>query len=195
MSSEMMRKLFVLCLLAAVVPAAHAHPFHAEASGFPAGLAHPLGGLDHLLAMLAVGLWSAWAVPQQKFVLPLAFLTAMAGGATLALSGLTLPFVEPGIGVSVLVLGLLLAGLVRLPLAAGAGLISVFALFHGLAHGAGLPEAASPYGYAAGFLLATGLLHLAGIAIGTRLAQQRTWWLRAIGTAMGLSGLWLLAGA
>ena len=195
MSSEMMRKLLALCLLAAVVPAAQAHPFHPEAAGFLAGLAHPFGGLDHLLAMLAVGLWSAWAVPQQKFVLPLAFLTAMAGGAALALSGLTLPFVEPGIGVSVLVLGLLLAGLVRLPLAAGAGLVAVFALFHGFAHGAELPQAASPYGYATGFLLATGVLHLAGIAIGTRLAQRSDWLLRVIGTAMGLSGLWLLAGA
>lgn len=190
-----MRKLFVLFLLAAVVPAAHAHPFHGEGSGLLAGLAHPLAGVDHLLAMLGVGLWSAWAVPQRAWQMPLAFVAAMAAGAALALSGVALPFVELGIGASVLVLGALLACLVRLPAAAGAALVALFAVFHGHAHASELPALASPLAYAAGFLLATGGLHVAGVVAGYRLSAHGGWWLRAIGAAMGLSGLWLLAGA
>lgn len=190
-----MRKLLMLILLAAVVPAAHAHPFHGEGSGFLDGALHPLTGIDHLLAMLGVGLWSAWAVPQRAYRLPLAFMAAMAAGAAAALAGVGLPWVEQGIGTSVLVLGALLACLVRLPVAAGAGLVALFALFHGYAHGAELPAAAHPFVWAAGCLLGTGALHLAGLGLGRRLSGRGAPLLRMIGAAMGLTGLWLLAGA
>ena len=190
-----MRKLLMLSSLAAVVPAAHAHPFGAEGAGLMAGLAHPLGGPDHLLAMLAVGLWSAWAAPKHVLAMPLAFLAALAAGAALAFAGIGLPYVEQGIGASVVVLGALLSLLVRVPVAAGAALVAVFALCHGHAHGAELPAAADPIAYAAGFLVATGALHLAGIGAGRALAARRSLVLRAFGVAMGLTGVWLLAGA
>lgn len=190
-----MRKPVSLFLLLAAAPLAQAHTFGAEGAGFFAGLAHPLSGLDHLLAMLAVGLWSAWAAPKQVWAMPLAFMAAMAVGAALGFAGASMPYAEAGIGASVLVLGALLTFLVRLPVAAGALLVALFAVCHGHAHGGELPQAALPLAYAAGFLLTTGGLHVAGIFIGRALGEQRSLALRAIGATMGLTGVWLLAGA
>lgn len=150
----------------ALVPAAQAHTFGVQGAGFAAGLSHPFLGLDHLLAMLAVGLWAAQLGGRALLRVPLAFMTLMALGCALALGGLALPAVETGIAVSVLVLGLLIALAARFPLAAGMLLAGAFALFHGHAHGQELPQAASAFLYSTGFLLATGVLHAAGAGLG-----------------------------
>lgn len=142
---------------------ASAHPGH-DAVSFAAGFGHPLGGLDHLLAMLAVGLYASRQSGHARWALPVTFVLAMLGGAALSLSGVALAGVESGIAVSVLVLGLLLAFVVRLPVALSAPLVGLFALLHGHAH---LSEigASQVFTYVAGFLCATALLHGTGFAI------------------------------
>ncbi len=171
---------------------ASAHPGHGVAS-LAAGLAHPLG-LDHLLAMVAVGLWSAAALPRERqWQGPLAFLLAMSAGAALGLAGLVLPFTETGIAASVLVFGVMLAFARRIAPGAGLALIAGAAALHGLAHGAELPAGASVAGYAFGFLATTALLHGGGLAAGLALRERgaRLWQL--MGASFGLAGLALLA--
>ncbi len=147
--------------------AALAHPGHSEAASFFAGFAHPLSGLDHLLAMLAVGVWAAQSGGRSAWRLPLTFVAAMLAGAGLGLSGVSVPGVEPMIAASVLVLGLLVA--LRVPLraqATGTALIAAFAVFHGIAHGAGVPAGSALAAYIAGFALATAVLHALGVRLG-----------------------------
>ncbi|WP_411287192.1 HupE/UreJ family protein [Phenylobacterium sp.] len=151
--------------LLAATPAL-AHSGAGLAGGFLSGFQHPLGGLDHLLAMVAVGIWGAFLGRPLIVALPVIFPTVMAVGGVLGMAGLPLPPVELGIALSVVVLGGAIAGAVRAPVWAASLLVAVFAIFHGYAHGQELPSAADPVGYSAGFVLATGLLHLAGIAIG-----------------------------
>lgn len=163
-----MRTAFLRTALAAVaagaaLPAA-AHTLGAEGGGFAAGLSHPVGGLDHLLAMVAVGLWAAQTGGRAVWTVPAAFMAAMVAGGGIGLLGLGLPGVELGILASLLALGGLVALKVRPPVGVGSAVVAAFALFHGHAHGAEMPEAAAPELYAAGFLVATGILHLAGIA-------------------------------
>jgi urease accessory protein len=165
-------------------------------TGLAAGLTHPLLGMDHLLAMLAVGLWAAQGGRAARFALPVAFPLAMALGAGLGLAGLALPAVEAGIAASVLVLGLLIALAVRAPLPAGAALVAGFAILHGHAHAAELPAAASPALYAAGFLAATALLHFTGLALGTSLRAERlAWAVRCCGAGIAVAGVAMLVGA
>jgi len=150
---------------------AYAHIGVGEASGFMHGLTHLTSGLDHVCAMLAVGLWAAQMGGRSVWVVPLTFVGVMALGGALPMLGISLPFVEPGIVLSVLLLGVLIAAAVRLPLLLSSSMVGLFALWHGHAHGAEMPELASGIGYALGFMLATALLHAIGIAFG--LGMQR----------------------
>jgi urease accessory protein len=156
-----------LALLATVFStAAFAHPGDHSHIGFAAGFAHPFTGLDHLLAMVAVGLWASQLGGRALWLLPLSFPVVMAAGAALGFGGITLPWAEIGITASVLVLGAAVALTWRPSLAVSLPLIGLFALLHGYAHGVELPAQTSALGYAAGFVAATFTLHLAGLAIG-----------------------------
>lgn len=178
-------------VLLALPSLCHAHPGH-DANGFVHGMGHPLGGLDHILAMVAVGLWAAQLGGRAFYLVPLSFAGIMVLGGALGMSGVPVPFVEQGIMSSVLILGLLIAAAVRVPLGMGILLVGCFAIFHGYAHGAEMPPDSSGLGYAAGFVLATAALHGAGMVLGVmmgRLAQPRL--IRVAGAAIVAAGLFL----
>jgi urease accessory protein len=184
----------VLPLAAAVAaPAAFAHILPGTANGLVSGLEHPISGIDHVLAMVAVGIWGAQLGKPAIWMLPVAFPLVMSIGGVLGVRGVPLPGVEIGIAASALALGLMIALAARPPLWAAAALVGVFAIFHGHAHGAELPHAAQPLAYGVGFVLATGFLHATGIAIGVaeRWKQGRTA-LRLAGGAIALAGVVLL---
>ncbi len=165
------------------------------AASVTAGILHPLTGLDHLLAMLAVGLWASQLGGRAAWLLPALFPALMIVGTALAFHGLALPLVEPAIALSVIVLGALIAGGVYLPLALGAPLIAAFALAHGHAHGTEAPTGGNLAGYAVGFIATTIILHLSGLFAGLALkpAQRGTQTLaRAGGTALVAIGVMLL---
>ena len=165
--------------LALIPTLAHAHPGHSGGTGgIGWGLIHPFTGLDHILAIIAVGLWAVQLGKRARWVLPLTFVGAMSAGAVLGMNGLWMPFVEPAILASVIGLGALVAFAARLPLGASAAVIAVAAFFHGQAHGCEMPANASGILTAAGLILATAGLHAAGLAGG--LALQRTARQRAI---------------
>lgn len=165
------RSALAAVVLATASGAALAHPGHESASFFT-GFTHPLGGLDHLLAMLAVGLYAARQPGATRWMLPAGFVLAMLAGAGLGAIGVALPAVEAGIAASMLVFGLLIALAARLPLTVSLPLVAAFALFHGHAHHAEM-GGASLVTYAAGFALATGLLHGAGYVIARWIPQTR----------------------
>ena len=151
---------------------AQAHPgIPGHTHGFANGLAHPLTGLDHLCAMVAVGLWAAQRGGRALWLVPSVFVSVMVLGGALGMAAVPIPFVEPGIVASVLVLGVLIAAAVRLPLAVSLLVVGVFAVFHGYAHGAEMPATASGLAYGLGFAAATASLHLVGIGLGL-LAQR-----------------------
>ncbi len=152
--------------------------------GFLTGFLHPVTGLDHLAAMLAVGVWSAMTT-RRLWIAPLSFAALLLVGALLAQSGLAFPAIEPMIAASMLVVGLLLAAQVKLPEAAGAVLVGAFALFHGAAHGQELAAGAA----LAGMVVGTALLHAAGIAIGLGFKRASQWLPRLAGGAVALMGL------
>ena len=164
------------------VPFAAAHHLGAHGAGFASGVAHPLAGLDHILAMIAVGLWAAQLGGRAYWSVPLAFVGMMVLGAVVAAAGLTLPAVESGIAASVLTLGLLIAFSARMAIPLGMVLVGVFTLFHGHAHGTELPQAASAASYGLGMLLATISLHATGLGAG--ILFQRAAVLLRIGGAM-----------
>ena len=145
---------------------AFAHVVPEMGSGFVTGFLHPLTGIDHVLAMVAVGMWGAQLGAPAIWVLPVAFPLVMSIGGVVGILGLPLPGVEPGIALSVIVLGGCIALDLRPPLWIAGLVVSVFAVFHGYAHGSELPRQAAAVAYSAGFVLATGLLHLTGIGIG-----------------------------
>lgn len=155
------------------------------------GFLHPLSGIDHLLAMLAVGLWAARLGRPSVWILPAVFPLVMVGGALLATFGFSLPLIEPMIAVSVAVLGLLVAGGVRISPAVSALIVSSFALFHGYAHAMEAPSAKWMLDYGFGFIAATVLLHSVGVAIGTSLLS-RTRSMMAGGSAIAVAGIALL---
>lgn len=178
---------------------AFAHTGVGDAHGFVHGFMHPIGGLDHVLAMVAVGML-AWQIGGRAvYMLPLTFMALMAGGGVAGMMGMTLPYVELGIALSVVVLGAAVALGVKAPLAVSMVLVGLFAIFHGHAHGAEMPETASGFAYGAGFILATGLLHLAGIGVGFgigRLAERHgPALMRGAGAAVSVAGLGLVLGA
>ncbi|MFO7543611.1 MAG: HupE/UreJ family protein [Thiobacillus sp.] len=179
--------LIALCLVAG---SAAAHTGDHPASGFASGLAHPFLGLDHLLAMIAIGLWAAQQGGRALWAVPAAFVSAMLLGGVLGSAGWALPQIETGIAVSVLVLGLLIATHRRAPLLAGMTLAAVFALFHGTAHGLEMPQTATPALYALGFVLATACLHGAGMA-GSLIGRYT---MRLAGMGIAAAGLALVAG-
>jgi urease accessory protein len=184
--------LLAAALILLAMPA-FAHTGVGVLGGFSSGFEHPIFGWDHLLAMVAVGMWGAQLGMPLIWVLPVTFPLVMAISGMLGGMGMSLPGVEVGIAASVLVLGLMLALAARPPIWVAAAVVGAFAVFHGYAHGAELPEAADPIAYGLGFVLATGLLHLTGIVIGLIIrwpvGQQA---LRAGGVAIALAGLWLL---
>ena len=172
--------------LALVPTLAHAHPGHgAEIGGIGWGLAHPFTGLDHILAMVAVGLWAVQLGKRALWLLPLSFVSAMAAGAALGMSGVRLPFVEPAILASVTGLGAVIAFAARLPLGASAAAVAVAALFHGQAHGSEMPAGTAGFQTVFGFIIATALLHACGVVGGLtlqRFAQHRV--IRVAGVAI-----------
>jgi len=167
-----------------------AHTGGTIASGFAGGFAHPLFGVDHIVAMVAVGLWGAFLGAPAIWLLPIVFPIVMAFGGVLGILGVEIPWVETGIAVSAIVLGLMVALGVRAPLAVAAVLVGAFAIFHGHAHGTELPAAADAIAYSVGFVVATGLLHLAGIALGslTRWPAGKIA-VRAAGGAIAVAGV------
>lgn len=185
----------LLLALAAGADPALAHESTGVANGFLAGVLHPVSGLDHLLAMVSVGIWGAFLGRPLIWQLPVAFPLVMVVGGVLGIVGVPVPQVELGIALSVVVLGIAVALRWHAPTVVAVAIVALFAIFHGHAHGTELPRAAAPHWYAAGFVLATGLLHLAGIALGT-LTRVRggVWLLRAGGAAIALVGGWILAG-
>jgi urease accessory protein len=155
-----------LALIFTLLPAtAFAHPALTQhVHGFAQGVSHPFTGMDHLLAMLSVGLWASQQGGRAFWLWPASFVAAMIAGGVLGMTGTALPLIEPAIAASLLVLGLMIAGAVDLPPAWGAGLIALFGLFHGNAHG--LEAGGDGAAYAIGFTLATVTLHALGVALG-----------------------------
>lgn len=193
------RALLIIALAAPGAAFAHTGT-GAHEHGFAYGFLHPLGGLDHLLAMIAVGLLAAHLGGRALWLVPLSFIALMAAGGAIGFAGIALPFFELAIALSVVVLGLMVAFRANLPLGAAAAIAGGFAIFHGYAHGAELPAGGSALSYAGGFLTATALLHIAGIALGLGFAKlgtsnigQRI--VQAGGGAMALAGLVLLSRA
>jgi urease accessory protein len=156
----------VVALVLASQPA-FAHIVDGSATGgFVGGFAHPLFGLDHVVAMVAVGLWGAFLGPPAIWLLPITFPMVMALGGAIAILGVPVPGVEIGISLSAIVLGGMIALAARPPLVIAALIVGAFAIFHGHAHGAELPPGTDAVAFSVGFVMATGLLHLAGIAFG-----------------------------
>ncbi|MCD7058702.1 HupE/UreJ family protein [Pelagibacterium xiamenense] len=189
--------LAALAVLAATAPAfAHLDP--ATHGSFAAGFSHPLFGLDHILAMVAVGLWAASVGGRALWAVPLAFVATMALGFGAAIAGMPLPFVEPVILASVIFIGIMIALALPIPTIGVAGIVAFFALFHGHAHGGEL-GAAGALDFAIGFVIATALLHAGGVALGLAIARlmkgrHAKTLMRAAGAATGLGGLWLAIG-
>lgn len=192
-SAILFATLLVAAMLFAPVPAM-AHTGHGAASGLMHGFLHPLGGLDHVLAMVTVGLIAAQRGGRALWLVPASFMVVMAAGGALGMSGLDLPYVELGIAGSVIAFGLALALGLPLPVLAAMGLAGFFALFHGRAHGAEMPADGAALAYGIGFLAATGLLHATGIGAGAVLARGGTTALRATGAAVAVAGVALIAG-
>lgn len=194
------RKLKPLLAAAALFApsAALAHPGHMEASGFAAGLGHPIGGLDHVLAMVMVGIVAFGVGGRAVWLAPATFVAVMAAGGGLGMAGVEVPFVEAGIALSVVVLGAVVAFGLKATTATAVGLAGLFAVFHGYAHGAEAPETAGGLAYAAGFLLATSALHAAGLGLGAAFDRlQRSggaWLVRGAGVAASAAGVALLVG-
>jgi urease accessory protein len=154
-------------VIATLVPtAAFAHTGGGDAHDFVHGFAHPFGGLDHVLAMITVGLLAYQLGGRALWLVPASFILAMTAGGALGLAGIPVPFVEAGIAASVLVLGAIVAFGMKAPVAVAMALVAAFAVFHGHAHGAEMPAGGSIAAYAAGFVLATALLHAAGVTLG-----------------------------
>jgi len=183
---------FFVGLLAFGTGTLQAHPFHTDFSGLTGGLIHPWLGLDHILAMAAVGFWAAQMGGRARWLVPCSFVAMMCGGAGLGLRATPVPFVEQAILASILVLGLLIAASVRLPLAASMLLVGSFALFHGLAHGSEIAKQTFAFPYFVGFVLATVMLHLIGFTSGFLAQRQaRLLWVRGAGVGVFAAGLLL----
>lgn len=193
----MMRQVLTLVLVLVTVATAPAFAHEGEglAGGFMSGLTHPIYGLDHVVAMVAVGLWGAVLGAPALWILPLVFPLVMALGGAMGVLGIPMPAVEIGIAASGLVLGLMVALWVQSPIWVAAVLVGIFAVFHGHAHGTELPEASNPIAYAVGFVIATGALHIAGIAFGAlNGVKGGSWAVRGAGVVIALAGAAFLTG-
>jgi urease accessory protein len=194
----MKRAISILAAASVLTPvAALAHPGVGDAHGVLHGLMHPISGFDHVLAMVAVGVLAALLGGRAIWLVPTSFVAMAALGGVLGMQGLPVPFVEFGISASVILLGLAIAFQAKLPLGWTAGLVGLFGLYHGYAHGAEMPADASALGYGVGFLAATAMLHIAGISLGLGIAQlaksSATRFARTGGAAIALAGVALLA--
>ena len=180
------------------ISAAEAHTGAGSTAGFGHGFVHPFSGLDHILAMVAVGLVAAHLGERALWLVPCSFIVMMAAGGVLGASGVELPLVEVGIAMSVIVLGGLVAFQASLPTGVAMGLVGFFAIFHGHAHGAEMPVDASGVSYAGGFIVATAILHAVGVAIGLRWGGLSSGASRRVaqfgGGAMALAGVGILSG-
>lgn len=185
-------------LYAMTAGAAHAHTGVGSANGFMLGFSHPIGGLDHVLAMIMVGLFAAQLGGRALWLVPVSFITTMVLGGLLGMTGIAVPFVELGIGLSVLVLGAVIALQMRPAVPVVIALVGFFAVFHGHAHGTEMPETAAGFAYGIGFVAASALLHASGIGLhqaieaGSRKAKLML--VRSIGTAVAAVGLGLVSG-
>ena len=170
------------------------HTGEGVGAGFGSGFTHPLYGLDHVVAMVAVGLWGGILGRPAVWALPVTFPLVMALGGVLGVRGIPLPGVELGIAFSGIVLGIMVAGFIRAPLPIAAAIVAFFAVFHGYAHGLELPQSANPLAYGAGFVICTGLLHLFGIAVGMLIHWKPIGGslVRGGGVAIALFGSWFL---
>jgi urease accessory protein len=189
----MRQTLFKLITLFFFLPSlALAHTNVGETTGFMHGFGHPIGGADHMLAMLAVGLWAAQIGGRALWVVPFTFVSVMVLGGILGFTGVAIPFVEEGILISILILGVLIAATFKLPLVYSSFIVGVFAIFHGHAHGTEMPVSISAASYAVGFALATAILHLAGIGLGVFMQKINLHMVsRVAGGAIALSGVYL----
>jgi len=186
-----------MAILGGSAGSAEAHVAGSWGAGLGEGFLHPIGGLDHLLAMTALGLWAARMGGRAVWALPLAFLAMMAAGGWLGGAGVPMPWVEAGVAASVIIFGAAAAFAPRWPVIAGLALAGFFALQHGHAHGTELPQAAAPALFASGFLAATALLHGAGIALGRWARSHRLGArvARGAGAAVAAAGFLLWLGA
>jgi urease accessory protein len=193
--NKLCAKFLITIPLLLVASYATAHTGEGINNGFQSGFWHPIMGWDHVVAMVAVGLWGAFLGAPAIWLLPVVFPLVMAFGGAIGMMGIPLPAVEVGIALSGIVLGLLVLFAVKAPLWIASVIVGVFAIFHGHAHGTELPNAFSPYGYAAGFVIATGLMHIIGIGIGflTR-SSFGTYVVRATGALIAAVGAAFLFG-
>ncbi|RFB85688.1 urease accessory protein [Rhizobium leguminosarum bv. trifolii] len=189
----------LLALAAAALPAvAYAHTGVGQTSGFVHGFSHPVSGLDHILAMVMVGVFAFQLGGRATWLVPTTFVLVMALGGALGVAGVNVPFVETGIALSVVVLGAIVALNVKAPTALAMGVVGLFAVFHGHAHGAEMPEDAGGAAYAAGFMIATAFLHAAGLGLGYIIGRagerQGAFVTRAAGSVAAIAGVGILAG-
>jgi urease accessory protein len=195
MKTSILGRWFPAVLLILALPrSVMAHPGHGG-HGFTAGLAHPLSGIDHLAAMIGIGIWAMQRGGRARWLIPATFVLLMALGGVIQWLGVHVPMVESGIMASVLVIGLLVTFSLKLPLTAGMGLVAVFSVCHGAAHAAEMPANAAATTYGIGFVLATSFLHATGIALAIliqRIGGVR--WVRASGVAMVAASLLLFLG-
>jgi len=174
---------------------AEAHSGTGIVGGFWSGVLHPITGWDHVIAMFAVGLWGAFLGRPAIWILPVVFPLVMAFGGAMGVLGIPLPQVETGIALSAVVLGLMVAMAARLPILWAGLIVGVFAIFHGHAHGTELPDAANPFAYALGFVVATGGLHILGILFGMLThSKEGQLAVRTGGAAIAVTGLAFLTG-
>jgi urease accessory protein len=184
----------LLAVLFALAPSlAFGHVSVGDTSGIAHGFMHPMGGVDHILAMGAVGLFAARLGGRALWLVPLSFVAMMASGGALGMAGVALPYVEIGIGLSIVVLGIAVAIRVNPRVVIAMALVGFFAVFHGHAHGAEMPETTSGFAYAAGFILATAMLHAIGVGLGILMGTERRI-TQIAGSAMALAGVTILGG-
>ena len=198
MTSNLTRTLPAAATAILAPAVAFAHTGVGDTSGFVHGFGHPISGLDHILAMVMVGIFAWQLGGRALWLVPTTFVLIMAVGGALGIAGIGVPFVEIGIALSVVVLGAIVAFNVKAPVAAAMGLVGLFAIFHGHAHGAEIPEDAGGVAYAAGFMIATALLHLAGITAGFLIGRAGEHYgslvVRVAGGFATVAGLGLLIG-
>lgn len=193
-----MIRLFVLSITGVIIAdPAFAHTGVGGTTGFAHGFMHPIGGPDHVLAMVAVGLFAALLGGRALWLVPLSFMAMMAVGGALGMARIDLPLAELGVGLSVVAFGLAIAFRLHVPVAVAMAIVGFFAIFHGHAHGAEMPDTASGLEYAAGFLLATAFLHACGIGLGVALGllaeRQGRRVAQIAGTAIALAGIGILS--
>ena len=182
----------ILFLLLAAA-GAEAHILPNDVHGFGSGFAHPLHGLDHILVMVAVGLWAGQLGGRARWLIPISFIGLMVLGGALGMAGLRVPFAEEGILLSVLVMGILIAVAARFPLPACMAIVGIFAFFHGHSHGTEMPANAVGYAYGIGFALATMLLHGIGIGLAYVVQSVKLPVVRWAGAAIAVAGICLWA--